>query len=60
MAANPQSRIGAQGKGAGTGGLINQYRTEKSKLPRGPAHAKQLQELRMKYQKMGADVTQLE
>lgn len=56
---NPQARIPSQASGANVGGLVSQYQQEKAKLPRGQARAKQLQELRMKYQKMGAPANQL-
>ena len=54
LEADPNARIASQVSG-GSGDLVDSYNTEKAKLPRGQARAKALQELRMKYQRMGVD-----
>jgi hypothetical protein len=58
FAANPQAQLAPLGAGQAQG-LIQQYQTEKAKLPRGEQGHLKRQELKIKYQKLGVDGNQL-
>lgn len=60
LSTNPQARIPSQGVGAAGGSMVAQFQADKAKLPRGQARPKALQELRMKYQKMGLKDNELD
>lgn len=60
MATNPKARMAPQGMGAAVGGLVSQYQAEKAKIPRGASGHKPLQELKMKYERMGVNLADLD